>query len=176
MSYSLQKYQSPIGLLYLVGDEHNLCGIIHEPMWPFFKERFASPETRETPVLKATKHQLGEYFAGRRQTFDLPLRLNGTPFQKKVWSALQQIPFGQTKSYKDQALAIKSPAAVRAVGRANGLNPISIVLPCHRVVGSNGALTGYAGGLAAKQFLLSLEAENMMTKAPASPHRVSEVV
>ena len=109
------------------------------------------------PVLAETARQLTEYFAGERQSFDLPLDFRGTDFQKQVWAQLLAIPFGETRSYGDLARAINRPKAFRAVGAANGKNPISIVAPCHRVIGTYGTLTGFAGGLAAKQLLLGLE-------------------
>jgi methylated-DNA-[protein]-cysteine S-methyltransferase len=101
--------------------------------------------------------QLGEYFSGKRQCFDMRLRFVGTEFQKKVWGALRDIPYGETRTYAEIAAGIAHPTAVRAVGAANGRNPISIIAPCHRVIGSSGELTGFAGGLAAKETLLSLE-------------------
>jgi methylated-DNA-[protein]-cysteine S-methyltransferase len=104
-----------------------------------------------------TTRQLRDYFEGKRQTFDLPLDLQGTPFQKEVWQALLDIPYGETRTYADQALAIGRPKAVRAVGAANGKNPVPIVVPCHRVIGSDGSLTGYAGGIEIKRALLALE-------------------
>lgn len=103
--------------------------------------------------------QLQEYFTGQRQAFSVPLLLTGTPFQEKVWWALLQIPFGQTRSYRAQARTIQNPAAVRAVANANGMNKISIIVPCHRVIGSNGSLTGYGGGLWRKEWLLAHEAQ-----------------
>lgn len=109
-------------------------------------------------MLRETETQLHEYFAGTRQRFTLPLDFAGTDFQIKVWQALLAIPFGETRSYRQIAEAIGHPAAVRAVGAANGRNPLSIVAPCHRVIGTNGKLTGFAGGLAVKAFLLQLEA------------------
>ena len=110
-------------------------------------------------MLTRAARQLAEYFAGTRRTFDLPLAFTarGTPFQQKVWRALLTIPFGETRSYGEIAAQIGSPRAVRAVGAANGRNPISIVAPCHRVVGANGKLTGFAGGLENKAYLLALE-------------------
>ena len=105
--------------------------------------------------------QLDEYFAGTRRRFDFPHRLHGTPFQEKVWAALRDIPYGETRSYKDIAEAIGHPKAFRAVGMANHANPICIAVPCHRVVGSNGSLTGYAGGVEKKRFLLELEGVDM---------------
>jgi methylated-DNA-[protein]-cysteine S-methyltransferase len=108
-------------------------------------------------VLTRAASQLREYFAGRRQRFDLPLAAQGTPFQQAVWQALAAIPWGALRSYADIARAIDKPSAVRAVGAANGRNPLPIVVPCHRVIGSNGALTGFAGGLETKRQLLELE-------------------
>ena len=107
------------------------------------------------------RRQLAEYFAGRRQNFDIPLDLIGTPFQQQVWHILQTIPYGDTCSYKQQAEALANPKAVRAVAAANGANKISIIIPCHRVIGSNGKLTGYAGGLPRKQALLDLESHRI---------------
>jgi methylated-DNA-[protein]-cysteine S-methyltransferase len=112
----------------------------------------------EQLILAETERQLAEYFARARTRFDLPLEPEGTEFQKKVWNALTAIPFGQTRSYVDLAKAIGSSKAARAVGAANGKNPISIIVPCHRVVGANGALTGFAGGIETKAALLAFEA------------------
>ncbi|MGE8388794.1 MAG: methylated-DNA--[protein]-cysteine S-methyltransferase, partial [Pseudomonas sp.] len=111
----------------------------------------------QQPILREAARQLGEYFAGKRRRFELALDFAGTEFQRQVWAALLTIPFGQTRSYSDIARQIGSPSAVRAVGAANGRNPISIIAPCHRVIGASGSLTGFAGGLPAKQFLLALE-------------------
>ncbi len=113
--------------------------------------------TNSNPIINACKAQLAEYFANTRQTFDLPLTPKGTDFQKSVWHALTKIPHGKTVSYKDISLTINNPKASQAVGGANGRNPISIIIPCHRVVGTNGTLTGYAGGLSRKQWLLNHE-------------------
>jgi methylated-DNA-[protein]-cysteine S-methyltransferase len=112
---------------------------------------------RDDTAFDDVRGQLGEYFAGDRRDFDLPLSAIGTEFQKKVWAELVEIPYGQTTSYGEVAATISSPSASRAVGLANGQNPISIIVPCHRVVGANGALTGYGGGLDAKRWLLSHE-------------------
>jgi methylated-DNA-[protein]-cysteine S-methyltransferase len=109
------------------------------------------------PLLEAVRRQLDDYFAGRRRRFELPLATAGTAFQRQVWQALQQIPYGETRSYAGIAQAIGSPRAVRAVGAANGRNPVAIVVPCHRVIGSSGGLTGYAGGLHRKLALLRVE-------------------
>ncbi len=110
------------------------------------------------PILLETERQLSEYFAGKRIRFTVPLEPRGSEFQKRVWSALKEIPFGKTRSYLDLAKTIGLPKASRAVGAANGKNPLSIILPCHRVVGASGALTGFAGGLETKAMLLTLEA------------------
>ncbi len=112
-------------------------------------------------VTDHAKEQLHEYFKGQRKDFDLPLDPKGTAFQQQVWQALLTIPFGQVASYSDMAQSIKNPKAVRAVGAANGKNPISIIVPCHRVIGANGTLTGYAGGLERKQWLLQHESADM---------------
>ena len=112
----------------------------------------------ETPLVKCAINMLCEYFSGTRDNFDdLPISPEGTDFQKKAWTALRAIPYGQTRSYKEQAESIGNVKACRAVGGANGLNPISIIIPCHRVIGSNGKLTGYGGGLDIKKALLELE-------------------
>lgn len=117
----------------------------------------ADAEERATPLLQEACRQLSEYFAGTRQTFSLPLAPAGTDFQKKAWRALCTIPYGQTRTYKDMAIAIGCPKGFRAVGLANNKNPIAILIPCHRVIGANGKLVGYAGGLHLKKFLLELE-------------------
>jgi len=111
----------------------------------------------DTPLLAEAARQLSEYFAGRRRVFDLPLAPQGTDFQQAAWAALAVIPYGQTRSYAEQARAIGKPSATRAVGAANGRNPLPIVLPCHRVIGASGALTGFGGGIAVKRWLLAHE-------------------
>lgn len=111
----------------------------------------------ESPLTREACAQLEAYFAGQRRQFDLPLAPAGTPFQRQAWAALQQIPYGETRYYAQQALQISRPKAVRAIGAANGANPIAIVIPCHRVIGKNGTLTGYAGGVDRKQWLLAFE-------------------
>lgn len=117
----------------------------------------AVPARRHRPLLDRVARELDEYFGGRRRSFTLPLDPRGTDFQLRAWRALSDIPYGATSTYARQAAAVGAPTAVRAVGAANGRNPISIVVPCHRVVGANGSLTGYAGGVDAKRFLLDLE-------------------
>jgi len=140
-----------------VAGDGAMYGIVFRETWSEFKKKFEGLEKAESPVLREAKRQLAQYFDGKRESFDLPMKLDGTVFQNRVWSSLAKIPFGKTITYKQQAVSIESPAAARAVGRTNGLNPLCIVLPCHRVIGSSGALTGYAGGLRAKKYLLDLE-------------------
>ncbi|MGH8427322.1 MAG: methylated-DNA--[protein]-cysteine S-methyltransferase [Gammaproteobacteria bacterium] len=156
MMYYTQM-ESPVGSLLLTADDAALTGI-------YFEDGHDRPvigsdwkERPTHPVLKTAKRQLDEYFAGRRKTFDLPLASNGTPFQRDVWRALRDIPYGKTQSYGDIARRIGRPKAVRAVGAANGANPLPVIVPCHRVIGSNGTLTGYGGGLPRKRKLLALE-------------------
>ncbi|MBX7198252.1 MAG: methylated-DNA--[protein]-cysteine S-methyltransferase [Rhodospirillaceae bacterium] len=148
---------SPVGRLTLIGNDDGLAAVL----WPNDKPgRVRLTSAREDgghPVLREAAKQLAEYFAGKRRVFKLKLNMQGTVFQKRVWNALLTIPFGETRSYAEIARAIGRPTASRAVGAANGRNPVSIVAPCHRVVGTNGALTGFAGGLAAKARLLKLE-------------------
>lgn len=117
----------------------------------------ASFETAATPLLAEAKRQLDEYFAGERKVFDLPLRLMGTEFQRLVWETLMEVPFGETVSYSKIAQRVGRPSATRAVANAIGANPMSIIIPCHRIIGESGKLTGYAGGLEAKRFLLNIE-------------------
>jgi len=144
---------TPIGTLRLVSDGESLVAIEFEGRYGSDAGVLAGSD----PALAASALQLSEYFAGNRRHFDLPLAPAGTDFQRAVWAALAGIPWGEMRSYRDIARAIGRPAAVRAVGAANGRNPLPIVVPCHRVVGSDGSLTGYAGGLDIKKRLLQLE-------------------
>ncbi|WP_447751743.1 methylated-DNA--[protein]-cysteine S-methyltransferase [Sphingopyxis fribergensis] len=148
---------SPVGELTLVAKDSGLVAILWENDKPDRVRLGALSEKADHPVLVETERQLGEYFAGERRTFDVPLSFSGSDFQRSVWSALLTIPFGETRSYGEIAHQVGKPSASRAVGAANGRNPISIIAPCHRVVGSTGKLTGFAGGLEAKRFLLQLE-------------------
>jgi methylated-DNA-[protein]-cysteine S-methyltransferase len=157
---------SPVGRLTLVASDLGVAAILWENDEPRRVRLNIAAEDREHPLLVEAERQLGEYFAGRRRTFALTLDLEGTPFQTEVWNALLTIPFGETRSYREIARQIGRPAAVRAVGAANGRNPISIVAPCHRVIGTNGALTGFAGGLEVKARLLALEAGGPPPMAP----------
>ena len=148
---------SPVGVLRLVAHDQALVAVLWENENPKRVRLAELVEHNQHPILLETERQLSEYFAEKRQSFDLPLDFAGTDFQKRVWQALLQIPFGETRSYKDIALQIGNLKAVRAVGAANGKNPISIIAPCHRVVGANGNLVGFAGGLDNKDILLKLE-------------------
>lgn len=157
MSYEYTLMPSPVGQLTLVARDGKLTAILWEKERPNRVRLGALQEANNSPVLLETQRQLKEYFAGTRNRFELYLDFAGTDFQKKVWQALLTIPFGETRSYSQIAVQIGHPKAVRAVGAANGRNPISIVAPCHRVIGASGGLTGFAGGLEAKQYLLELE-------------------
>jgi len=153
------EMNSPLGRLTLAASLHGLAGVYFEDH-RHFKGMEGWQADDEHEVLDLTKQQLAEFFAGNLTVFDLPLDLSaGTAFQQQVWRALQTIPFGTTLSYGDLAKQIANPRAVRAVGAANGRNPLSIIIPCHRVIATSGALTGYAGGLKNKQILLKFEAE-----------------
>jgi len=149
--------QSPVGRLTLVASDSGLAAILWENDNPRRVPVNLVAEVPDHPVLIETEKQLREYFAGQRQVFSVPLDFGGTEFQNQVWQALLSIPFGETRTYTEIARQIGKPAAVRAVGAANGRNPISIIAPCHRVLGSTGNLTGFAGGLRAKAHLLALE-------------------
>jgi methylated-DNA-[protein]-cysteine S-methyltransferase len=152
--------KSPVGALRLVASHDGLAAVLWENDKPGRVRLNLAGEDEGHPVLVEAERQLNEYFAGRRKTFSLKLDFAGTEFQRKVWQALLEIPFGQTRSYGEIAKRIGSPAAMRAVGAANGRHPISIVAPCHRVIGATGKLTGFAGGLDAKAHLLALEEES----------------
>lgn len=151
---AITYYKSQIGILEITGDDnsiHSIAFINKEPT------NFSNVAPKE---LKKCIEQLHEYFTGNRKTFQLNLNPKGTAFQNKVWGELLQIPFGKTKNYLEQSKKIGNVKAIRAVAQANGKNPIAIIIPCHRVIGSNGSLTGYAGGLWRKKWLLNHEADN----------------
>ena len=157
-------FDSPVGTLLALAKRTNgtnggeaittlhMLGAKHEPL-----QNEAWIDAPTLPIFLQLRQQLSEYFAGSRRTFDIALAPEGTDFQRAVWDALTKVPFGQTRTYGQQAEMIGNPKAVRAVGAANGRNPIGIVIPCHRVIGSSGKLTGYAGGLDKKEYLLKLE-------------------
>jgi methylated-DNA-[protein]-cysteine S-methyltransferase len=149
------RIDSPVGRLTLVASEGGLCGLFMTD-----QRRCPSAEKlgrRDWRPFPAVIDQLRAYFAGELTTFDMPLAAVGTPFQRSVWAALRRIPYGETRSYGQLALTLGRPEAARAVGAANGANPLGIIVPCHRVVGADGSLTGYGGGLERKRFLLELE-------------------
>jgi methylated-DNA-[protein]-cysteine S-methyltransferase len=160
-TYVHKPFESPVGKLTLVGSDDGLAAILWENDDPT-----QVPLMEDHPVLLEAERQLREYFAGHRKVFDLNLDFAGTDFQRRVWSALLTIPYGETRSYIQIARQIGRPDAVRAVGAANGRNPIPIIAPCHRVIGANGSLVGFAAGLGIKAALLALE-------APQAPLRLS---
>jgi len=143
-------YQTPVGKLSIACEEDNIVKLT-------LSEKVDNAVQKETPIIQKAHRQLMEYFERKRKHFDLPLKPKGTLFQQKVWDALSQISYGKTKSYKEIATMIGNPKACRAVGMANHCNPIMIIIPCHRVIGSNGSLTGYAYGTEMKMQLLELE-------------------
>ncbi len=145
-------FNSPLGIIEITGDDSSVSGI------DFVDENMDDlPENSESPALSKCASQLEEYFSGKRKTFDVPLKLDGTTFQEKVWEALKEIPYGETRSYQDIAIMTGNPRAVRAVGGANNKNPVGVIVPCHRVIGKDGSLTGYGGGLCRKKWLLEHE-------------------
>jgi methylated-DNA-[protein]-cysteine S-methyltransferase len=158
LSHALRTVRSPIGRLTLVASERGLAAVLWPREDPLRVRLGALHEDRAHALLRQVERQLKEYFAGRRARFTVKLDLAGTAFQRKVWRAVLAIPFGETRSYAQLAHRIGHPTASRAVGAANGRNPLSIIVPCHRVLGADGALRGYAGGLDAKRFLLDHEA------------------
>jgi methylated-DNA-[protein]-cysteine S-methyltransferase len=160
---------TPVGVLTLIASDRGLRAVL----WPGVTPQQAriSPRPRRNPehaILRQTITQMDEYFAGSRMSFELPLDLEGTRFQLAAWRSLAGIPFGATTTYGRQAAALGIPTAARAMGAANGANPVCIVLPCHRVIGANGALTGFGGGLPTKQWLLDHEAQVLTTRTIVS--------
>jgi methylated-DNA-[protein]-cysteine S-methyltransferase len=152
-----KSLNSPVGTLTLIAEDEGLVAVLWMDDRPS-RVKVGKPEFSENhPVILHTERQITEYFGGKRRSFDLPLKFYGTDFQTRVWRALRAIPFGETRSYKDLAVEVGSPQACRAVGAANGRNPLSIIVPCHRVIGASGKLTGFAGGLATKDWLLKFE-------------------
>jgi methylated-DNA-[protein]-cysteine S-methyltransferase len=157
MALAYKMIESPVGKLKLVASERGLVAILWENDNPRRVRLNELVANDDHPVLIETERQLAEYFVGKRKTFSVTLDMRGTRFQKDVWEILLAIPFGETRSYGQLAKQLGNPRASRAVGAANGKNPLSIVVPCHRVIGSSGKLTGFAGGLDTKSKLLSLE-------------------
>lgn len=154
-----KQITTSVGCLTLVANDTALVAVLWENDDPKRVRLTSSVEQSKHPVLLETENQLNEYFTGQRQQFDVPLNFIGTDFQKQVWNALLSIPFGETRTYLQIAMQIGNVKAVRAVGAANGKNPISIIAPCHRVIGANGKLVGFAGGLDNKKILLDLESK-----------------
>jgi len=157
MSLAYKMIDSPVGKLKLIASDKGLVAILWENDSPRRVRLDDLVADERHPVLMEAERQLGQYFAGKRKAFSIALDLRGTRFQKDVWEALLAIPFGETRSYGQLAKKLGNPRATRAVGAANGRNPVSIIVPCHRVIGSSGKLTGFAGGLETKAHLLSLE-------------------
>lgn len=152
-------YQSPIGILEIIGTEEAVVSILFSE-----NDEIENVRGNDTPkVLELCYLQLDEYFKGERREFSFPYQMEGTDFQKSVWNALKEMPYGETGSYKDIAVSIGNEKAIRAVGSANGKNKLSIVIPCHRIIGINGKLTGYAGGVWRKEWLLEHEKRSMGT-------------
>jgi methylated-DNA-[protein]-cysteine S-methyltransferase len=164
MTYYYKITKSPVGNLKLVATDKGLAAILWENDDPKRVRLTPLAEDKAHPVLLATELQLKEYFEGERTSFSVNLDPVGTKFQNKVWRALSEIPFGETRSYGEIAKRIGHAGAVRAVGAANGRNPLSIIVPCHRVIGASGKLTGFAGGLEIKERLLTLEVAGKSTK------------
>ena len=160
----LKHIETPIGTMVACATDKGICvlefsdsKILEAELKDIAQREKTTVVQGESPFFAILEQELSEYFAGKRQVFSIPLHPMGTDFQQRVWQILQTIPYGQTWSYKEQAIALGSPQSVRAVANANGMNRISILIPCHRVIGSNGTLTGYGGGLWRKKFLLELE-------------------
>ena len=158
MTLFYKQIKSPVGRIKLVASAKALVAVLWEQERPNRIRLDPAKLDVRHPILVETERQLCEYFAGKRTRFELPLAPRGSEFQRKVWLALKEIPFGKTRSYLDLAKRISSPNGSRAVGAANSNNPLSIVVPCHRVIGTDGTLTGYAGGLETKAALLAFEA------------------
>jgi methylated-DNA-[protein]-cysteine S-methyltransferase len=157
MTLAYKTINSPVGKLKLIASDKGLVAVLWEKEKPN-RVRLDEIERKAShPILLKTERQIAEYFAGKRRSFSIPIEMIGTSFQKQVWDALLAIPFGETTTYGELAKRVGRPHAARAVGAASGKNPLSIILPCHRVVGSTGKLTGFAGGLDAKTRLLKLE-------------------
>lgn len=161
MRLAYKKIDSPVGKLTLVASHKGLVAVLWENDKPGRVRLGELIEENDHSVLIRAERQLSEYFTGRRKNFSVPLDVRGTHFQRSVWEALLAIPFGETRTYGQLAKHLGSPQAARAVGAANGRNPISIIVPCHRVIGSSGKLTGFAGGLEAKERLLHMEQKQL---------------
>ena len=176
MSLAYKIIESPVGKLKLVASDKGLVAILWGNDKPRRVHLSELVENKQHPVLLKTERQLAEYFAGKRKEFSITLDMRGTRFQNDVWDALLAIPFGETRTYGQLAKQLGKPQASRAVGAANGKNPVSIIVPCHRVIGSSGKLTGFAGGLETKAHLLSLEEKGPKTSRKLSLQRGNALV
>lgn len=162
MQYNYKKIGTPVGPLHIVSNGKKLVAVVFDTNWKRFSAAAKIILNRHTDtVISEVESQLKEYFSYKRTKFDVPIEYAGTDFQNQAWKTLKTIPFGKTISYGDQAVKMNNPKAVRAVGGANGKNRICIIIPCHRVVGKNGGLTGFTGGIKIKEFLLSFESRAM---------------
>jgi methylated-DNA-[protein]-cysteine S-methyltransferase len=157
MNYYYQKLSTPLGTVHLLAHDEALVVLAFNQNWDRVRKKFGAYAEKETPLLRKLKKELKDFLSGKSKSFSTPVELTGTEFQKKVWKALLKIPRGKTLSYLEQATQLKMPTSVRAVARANALNPVCILYPCHRVISKSGKLSGYAGGLPAKELLLNLE-------------------
>ncbi len=157
MRIGFETWESPVGTLTIAATAEAVYAVAFDSNWQHIRTKLGEVQAHSNAMTRETISQLQAYFAGTRRTFDLPLSVYGTDFQQRTWQALRDIPYGETRSYSEQAQMIGQPQAVRAIGHTNGLNPISIIVPCHRVIAKSGKLAGYAGGLAAKAYLLALE-------------------
>lgn len=158
MEYYYSQFTSPLGDLHILANSSQLVAVIFDKNWKSYSKKIKPAlNYSKNEVIQKTEIQLAEYFSGQRKEFDIPLDINGTAFQVLVWKSLLEIPYGQTQSYSEQARSIHKPKAIRAVGAASGKNKISIIIPCHRVIGQNGVLTGFSGGINLKKKLLELE-------------------
>lgn len=158
MNICVETWESPIGTLHIAATNYAVCAVAFDSNWQRICTNLGNIQIQSNTLIQTAISQLQAYFAGTRRAFTLPLELHGTDFQLRTWQALSEIPYGETRSYSEQATAMGQPQAVRAIGHTNGLNPVSIIVPCHRVIAKSGKLAGYAGGLAAKEYLLALEA------------------
>jgi methylated-DNA-[protein]-cysteine S-methyltransferase len=161
MPISCQQLSSPVGTLFICCDDQTLSTLCFAVNWDKVHPELGVIKNQDSEILCQTRRQLTEYFEGNRKSFSLPLSLSGTDFQRDAWQALLSIPYGETRSYSEQAQAVGRPKATRAVGHANAANPIPIIVPCHRVIAKSGKLAGFAGGGETKRFLLQLEGINL---------------
>lgn len=158
--YFISQLETLVGTLHLVTDDKSVYVVAFDDNWEQLKQKFQPISKGTTPLMAQLKDELNQYFQGKRKKFSVPLKFKGTEFQEAAWLELASIPFGQTRSYQQQATNIQKPKAVRAVGAANGKNPLCILLPCHRIIAKSGKLQGFAADIRIKEILLSLEQSN----------------